>query len=184
MPPQTGKNAPKIRRLVVVSNRLPIVLVRGKQDEWQIEPGSGGLVTALAPILRNRGGLWIGWPGTCEKVNLDKIMSVRDHDAGYTLKPVTLTEEEINKYYYGFSNEIIWPLFHDLISRSNFDPTYWDVYQEVNLKFARVIARNTRTHDYIWVHDYQLMLVAKELRAMGIMRKIGFFLHIPFPQLT
>ncbi len=183
MPPQTGKNAHKIKRLVVVSNRLPIVLVRGEKGEWQIEPGSGGLVTALAPILRNRGGLWIGWPGTCEKVNLDKIMSVTDNDTGYTLKPVTLTEEEINKYYYGFSNEIIWPLFHDLISRCIFDPTYWDVYQEVNLKFARVIARNTRTHDYIWVHDYQLMLVAKELRAMGITRKIGFFLHIPFPQL-
>ncbi len=183
MLPQTSKNTPKIKRLVVVSNRLPIILVKEENGDWNIEPGSGGLVTALAPILRNRGGLWIGWPGTCERVNLDKIMAIANKNTGHNLKPVSLTEQEINKYYFGFSNEIIWPLFHDLISRCNFDPTYWEVYQEVNQKFARVIARNTTADDYIWVHDYHLMLVAKELQNIGIKRKIGFFLHIPFPQL-
>ncbi|MGA1876108.1 MAG: trehalose-6-phosphate synthase, partial [bacterium] len=123
------------KRLVVVSNRLPIVLVKNGDDAWQVEPGSGGLVTALAPILRNRGGLWIGWPGTCERISLDKMMEIAAQDTGYSLKPVFLTEEEINRYYYGFSNEIIWPLFHDLLSRCNFDTTYWEVYQKVNRKF-------------------------------------------------
>jgi len=97
------------------------------------------------------------------------------------LKPVVLTEEELNQYYLGFSNEIIWPLFHDFPSRCNFDPAYWDMYQAVNRKFAQVIAQNARANDYISVQDYHLMLVAKELRGMGVESNVGFFLHIPFP---
>ena len=173
----------RIQRLVIVSNRLPVILTRGDEGEWQVEPGSGGLVTALAPILRDWGGLWIGWPGTVEKGDLDNVLATGSEAAGYALTPVTLSEEEVNRYYLGFSNEIIWPLFHDLQTRCNFDPAYWDAYQEVNRKFAQVIAQNSNAHDYIWVHDYHLMLVARQLRDMGVERKIGFFLHTPFPPL-
>jgi len=151
--------------------------------QWQVQPSPGGLVTALAPILSERGGLWIGWPGTLEKVDLDELLAAASRDFGYILEPVSLTEEEINQYYFGFSNEIIWPLFHDLQTRCNFDPAYWKTYQAVNHKFAQVIAENARMEDYIWVHDYQLMLVAKELRSMGVENNIGFFLHTPFPPL-
>jgi len=174
-------NNPKIDRTIIVSNRLPIVLTKGDEGEWQIQPGSGGLVTALAPVLRDRGGLWIGWPGTLEDVDLDELLAIGSKSAGYTLKPVMLTAEEVNQYYFGFSNEILWPLFHSLQSRCNFDPAYWSTYQAVNRKFAQVIAENARANDYIWVHDYHLMLVAKELRAIGVECKVGFFLHIPFP---
>jgi trehalose 6-phosphate synthase len=170
-------------RLVIVSNRLPIALTRGVKGQWQVQPSPGGLVTAISPLLCKRGGLWIGWPGTLEKVHLDEILTVASRDLGYTVKVVSLTEEEIKEYYYGFSNEIIWPLFHDLQTRCNFDPAYWNAYQAVNRKFARVVAKHIRTEDYIWVHDYQLMLVAKELRSMGVDSKIGFFLHTPFPPL-
>lgn len=170
-------------RLIIISNRLPIALTRGFKDQWQVQPSPGGLVTAISPFLGRRGGLWIGWPGTLDKVHLDEILTVASRDLGYTLKAVSLTQEEIKEYYYGFSNEIIWPLFHDLQTRCNFDPAYWNAYQEVNRKFARVVAEHTRTEDYIWVHDYQLMLVAKELRSMGVDNKIGFFLHTPFPSL-
>ncbi|MFC1972631.1 trehalose-6-phosphate synthase [Chloroflexota bacterium] len=172
-----------IGRLVIVSNRLPISLIRTGTGQWQVEPSPGGLVTALAPLLSERGGLWIGWPGTLEKVDLDDILAVASRDLGYLIKPVSLTEEELNQYYFGFSNEIIWPLFHDLQTRCNFDPAYWNAYQAVNRKFAQVIADNTRRGDYIWVQDYQLMLVAKELRSIGLENKVGFFLHTPFPSL-
>lgn len=173
----------KIDRLLVISNRLPISLIRGNNKKWQVQPSTGGLVNALTPILRNMNGLWIGWHGTLAKVNLDEIIAIGSQNTGLALKPVILTREEINQYYLGFSNEIIWPLFHDLQSRCNFDPAYWNAYQAVNRKFTQVIAENARDNDYIWVHDYHFMLVAKELRSTGVKRRLGFFLHTPFPSL-
>ena len=114
-------------RVVIVSNRLPIVVAKREGGGWRIKPGQGGLVTALAPILRDRGGLWIGWPGTSEEVDFDRVVAAGSEQAGYLLKPVALTAEEIDQYYFGFSNEILWPLFHDLQSRCNFDPAYWEM---------------------------------------------------------
>ncbi len=180
----------KPKRLVVVSNRLPIVLNRTGHREWKIQPGSGGLVTALGPVLRHRGGLWIGWLGLPEsdcpsEEYLKDLISSGTHQTGYSLNHIHLCKEEIDRYYQGFSNEILWPLFHDLFSHCNFDQCYWDVYQKVNRKFAEEVVRNTDGDDYIWVHDYQLIMVANELRrmGMGMERHIGFFLHIPFPPL-
>jgi alpha,alpha-trehalose-phosphate synthase [UDP-forming] len=170
-----------IDRLVIVSNRLPIALTRVDTKQWKVQLSPGGLVTALTPILHERGGLWIGWPGTLEKVDLNELLAVASRDLGYILEPVLLTEEEVKQYYFGFSNEILWPLFHDLQTRCNFDPAYWHAYQTVNRKFAKVTAENAGMEDYIWIHDYQLMLVAKELRSMGVENKVGFFLHTPFP---
>ncbi|MFQ5559455.1 MAG: trehalose-6-phosphate synthase [Nitrospinota bacterium] len=171
-------------RLIVVSNRLPIVI---EQDDgqWVCRPGSGGLVTAMAPVLKNRGGQWIGWPGitTEHDVDHESILDAATENAGYSLKPVLLTEEEKNKFYFGFSNEIIWPLFHDLQTNCNFDPSYWKIYETVNKKFSDVIAKNYEQGDFIWVHDYHLINVAGQLREKGIDSKIGFFLHIPFPSL-
>jgi trehalose 6-phosphate synthase len=170
-------------RIVVVSNRLPIVLNKDNTGEWQIKPSSGGLVTALAPVVKERQGMWIGWPGTLEEANMAELLTKGSQEAGYTLKSVTLTPEEYNRYYLGCSNEIIWPLFHDLQSRCNFEPAYWSAYETVNRKFAQVIAENTTASDYIWIQDYHLMLVARELRLLTPDRKIGFFLHTPFPPL-
>jgi trehalose 6-phosphate synthase/phosphatase len=172
-------------RLITVSNRLPIVVAHEPGGEWRIDAGVGGLITALDPVMRNRGGLWIGWPGTVEEdgVDIDRLLWRAIGDIGYALKPVMLTAEERDKFYMGFSNEIIWPLFHDFQSRCNFDPSYWITYELVNRKFAEVTARNSRFGDYIWVHDYHLINVAGELRAMGLPNALGFFLHIPFPPL-
>jgi trehalose 6-phosphate synthase len=172
-------------RLVIVSNRLPVVLKKVEDGRWTVLPGSGGLVTALAPVLRNRGGLWIGWPGTTqtEELDLEKLLRDATKDSGYTFKPVSLTKEEVEGFYYGFANEILWPLFHDLQTRCNFDPSYWNTYQKVNRKYAEVISRNVTDVDHIWIHDYHLMTVARELREIGTASKIGYFLHIPFPPL-
>ena len=173
----------QLGRLIVVSNRLPVVL-ESDGGRWRAKPGSGGLVTALLPVLRDRGGMWIGWPGTSdEHAGLDEALAAVAHDAGYALRAVPLNHDEVEKFYQGFANEIIWPLFHDLHSLCNFDPAYWHTYTEVNHRYARIVAENTRPGDFIWVHDYHLMSVAAELRRLGHASRLAFFLHIPFPSL-
>ncbi len=167
-------------RLVAVSNRLPIKLVE-TPDGWDVRPGSGGLVTALAPVLKNRGGLWIGWPGITEEEEGPASLDFAFEQVGYQLHMVGLKASEIRDFYYGFSNEVLWPLFHDLLTRCNFVPAYWYANLDVNAKFAETVARSSREGDYIWVHDYHLMRVAHSLRSMGVARRMGFFLHIPFP---
>ena len=171
------------RRLVVVSNRLPVSIVKNENGEATVVPGSGGLVTALSPVLRNRGGIWIGWPGCNDTPNLDALLNEGGRETGYQLLPVKLSQEEIDGFYVGFSNEVLWMLFHDFISLCNFEPAYWPVYQRVNEKFAAAIALHTRPDDYIWVHDYHLLLIAAKLKAQGVKRRTGFFLHTPFPPL-
>lgn len=173
-------------RLVVVSNRLPVVLSREAGD-WQVEPGGGGLVAAMTPVLRQRGGTWIGWPGMVEEElgshesELQGLLDSAMRGSGYAVKPVMLTAEERDYFYYGFSNEVVWPLFHDFPAHCNFDPDYWQTYQHVNHKYAVVISRNVGPDDFLWVHDYHLMGVARELREMGATPRVGFFLHTPFP---
>lgn len=168
-------------RLVVVSNRLPVAL-HMEEGQWLVKPGAGGLVTALAPVLRDRGGVWIGWAGASDpSINLRELLDSFSDEAGYDLRTVQLSKEEVKGYYSGFSNEVIWPLFHDLQTRCHFDPTYWRIYLDVNFKFAEQVARHTEAKDYVWVHDYHLMHQAFFLKSMGVKRNTGFFLHIPFP---
>jgi trehalose 6-phosphate synthase/phosphatase len=180
-----SKYKEKDGRLVIVSNRLPVVLNR-RGKKWQARPGSGGLVTALLPVLRDRGGLWIGWPGLTDTQAIegfDAALAEASSNAGYRLLPVLLNEEERDRFYLGFSNEIIWPLFHDLQILCNFDPDYWKTYRAVNQKYAEVILENCRNEDYIWVHDYHLMTVSQALRDRGVQASVAFFLHTPFPPL-
>jgi len=174
------------KSIVVVSNRLPITVEKVEKGQWVTHSSAGGLVTAMGPVLRNHGGKWIGWLGAQEMpddVSLNNILSKSAKELGYTLIPVNITEEEIEKYYHGFSNEILWPLLHDYLSNCNFDPQYANAYRKVNRKFAQAIAEGTNADDYIWVQDYLLFLVARELRAIGVQRQTGFFLHTPFPPL-
>ena len=167
-------------RLVVVSNRLPVVLKK-REGQWELIPGSGGLISAMAPVLKHRGGVWVGWTGASDHGDARELVSNFSREAGYDLRPLTLTAEEVKGFYEGFSNEIIWPLFHDLHSQCNFVPEYWRSYMAVNHKFALEVADVSREEDYVWVHDYHLMHVAWMLKDMGAGRKIGFFQHIPFP---
>ena len=168
------------KRLIIVSNRLPVSLSR-EDGRWQVQPSAGGLVTALGPVLRNRGGVWVGWPGITDLPESREVLERATQGIGYTLVPVNLSDEELSQYYYGFSNEVIWPLFHSLQSICNYDPAYWQTYQNVNRKFAQIVADHARPDDYLWIHDYQLMNLAQELRALGTSVPLGFFLHIPFP---
>jgi trehalose 6-phosphate synthase/phosphatase len=183
LPEPLRPNERACNRLIVVSNRLPVVVSRSANGAYQSQPGSGGLVTALMPVLKDRGGLWIGWTGTngTETTELKAHLQEVTEEFGYAFEPVGLREEEVKGFYQGFSNEIIWPLFHDLLGQCRFDPAYWRSYVQVNRRYARAIAAEATDGDLIWVHDYHLMRVATDLRASGVRNRLGFFLHIPFP---
>jgi trehalose 6-phosphate synthase/phosphatase len=169
------------RRLIIVSNRLPVRLRESAPGEWNVVPSSGGLVTALAPVLRRHGGTWIGWPGKAGASVGALERRLNASAARYRLVPVALSEQEVEKFYGGFANRIVWPLFHDCFHLCNFEPAYWRAYESANLKFARKAAEVAQPGDIIWVHDYQLMGVGAALRRLGIDNEIGFFNHIPFP---
>ncbi len=167
-------------KLIVVSNRLPVTVLR-EGDRLEVRASSGGLVTALRPVVQSSDGYWVGGAGTEQKPEVESLLKKSGRDNGFHLIPVFLDEEERINFYRGFCNEIIWPLFHDLQSRCNFDPTYWKAYLSVNQRFAREVARVASKGSLIWVHDYQLMLAGLFLRKLGVRSKLGFFHHIPFP---
>jgi len=172
-----------MNRLIVVSNRLPFALDSAGEDLWTVTPATGGLVSAVEPVLRERGGTWIGWPGTAGEIPQEPLAKATRY-AGYKVVPVALSETERDEFYYGYSNEVIWPLFHDLQNFCNFEPAYWQAYKQVNERYADAIARCAQPDDFIWVHDYHLMYVAQALREQALSRKLRgltFFLHIPFP---
>ncbi len=166
-------------KLIVVSNRLPIAISK-EGDEMRVSSGSGGLVTAMAPVLQNRGGIWIGWAGSVEK-GLSKYLREFSREAGYLLRPVPLDEQDIQDFYRGFANEILWPLFHEFQMPNDYKTSYWEAYQTANEKFAAVAAASSKPGDFVWVHDYHLMLQASLLKKAEVERHTGFFLHIPFP---
>ena len=169
-----------IPKLVLVSNRIPISFST-EDGELKGQPSSGGLVTSLEPLLKVHGGIWVGSGGTEDSPQIRKILNEASGDNPYKFAPLFLTEEEQSNFYEGFSNEIVWPLFHDLQSRCNFDPRYWEFYERVNRKFADAVEEASCPDDLIWIHDYQLMQVAKSLRDRRPGARLAFFLHIPFP---
>ena len=175
---------PTTHRLLVVSNRLPIVLEK-KAGGWSYKPGSGGLVNALAPVLSHRGGVWIGWPGMplARGGAWQRVLAEGFRERGYDLVPVLLSAEEVKGFYEGFANAILWPLFHDLLGQCNFQPAFWYAYLAVNEKFADAVRRHSRRDDFIWIQDYQLIHVAELMRRRNDTPRVGFFLHIPFPPL-
>lgn len=167
-------------RLILVSNRLPLSFKR-ENGKLQAVPSSGGLIGALEPILKEHGGVWVGSAGTEDSPEIHRQLesAAREHKFAYA--PVILSEDEEANYYQGFSNEVLWPLFHDLQSRGVFDPVYWGYYQRVNGKFADAVQSIAGERDLIWVHDYQLMQVGRALRRHRPEAFLSFFLHIPFP---
>jgi trehalose 6-phosphate synthase/phosphatase len=167
-------------RLINVSNRLPIQ-IRKHAGEPRVLRSSGGLASALAAIWREHSGVWIGWPGPFEGPEVEQLLGRASRGRSYAMKPVPLSEEEVSKFYAGFANEIVWPLFHDMPTQCNFDPGYWETYERVNRKFARAVEETAQPDDFLWVHDYHLMLVAGYLRESRVRNRNGFFLHIPFP---
>jgi len=167
-------------RLIAVSNRLPVE-VKFRAGHPRLSQSAGGLATALDSIWRHSHGVWVGWAGAVDSDTASVLLQKAARGRSYSFKGVPLTRDEISKFYSGFANEIIWPLFHDMPSRCDFDPEFWEVYQRVNRRFGQAAADAANGHDLIWAHDYHLMLMGKYLREIGTKSRMGFFLHIPFP---
>jgi trehalose 6-phosphate synthase len=166
--------------LVVASNRLPIT-IDGTDGAATLKRSSGGLVSALTPIVENNGGTWVGWTGTEYDAQGAKLLERSCQGQRYSLAPIFLTTSECAGFYHGFSNEILWPLFHGFSSRCHFDSSFWSVYCQANQKFAAAIEAIAHPDSFLWVNDYHLMMVPRLIRARGLNQKLGYFHHIPFP---
>lgn len=160
---------------VVVANRLPVDLERLPDGTTKWKRSPGGLVTALEPILRRNKGAWVGWAGVAD-ADLEPVV-----EDGLELYPVPLSGAEIRDYYEGFSNATLWPLYHDVIVKPEYNRDWWNAYVEVNRRFAEATSKAAAQGATVWIQDYQLQLVPKMLRMLRPDLTIGFFLHIPFP---
>ena len=160
---------------VVVANRLPVdrVTEEDGSTSWRTSPG--GLVTALEPVMRQADGAWVGWSGAAGEA------PEPFHESDMQLVPVPLSEQEVARYYEGFSNGTLWPLYHDVIAPPEFHRDWWDDYVAVNRRFAEATAEQASQGATVWVQDYQLQLVPAMLRERRPDLRIGFFNHIPFP---
>jgi trehalose 6-phosphate synthase/phosphatase len=172
----------KKRRVIIVSNRLPVSVVPTK-TEVEIRPSSGGLATGLASFHRNSNGIWIGWPGFLPPSNSGKEMLQKKLLEEYQCLPVYLTTQEIRRYYDGFSNNTLWPLFHYFPVRCTYDATDWEYYQKVNRKFFEQVREIIQPDDIVWIQDYHLMLLPQLIRDVFADVAVGIFLHIPFPSM-
>lgn len=168
------------KRTIIISNRLP-VRIEKRANELHFIPSEGGLATGLGSYYKNGSNIWVGWPGYIPE-NEGEEQLIRTELAKLNLIPVFLSAEDLEGYYEGFSNEILWPICHYRLSYAVFDKAYWLAYQKVNQHFCEIIlAQNITSKDELWVHDYQLMLLPQLLRQQRIDLTIGYFQHIPFP---
>ena len=163
-------------RLLVVSNRAPVEVVRSA-DGVRVVRTVGGLAGALNDVLRQRGGLWIAWVG----LHAGEELPPGTAGLSYPIRAVRLKEREVNNYYAGFANQVLWPLCHMFPSRCAFQAAYWDAYRVANERFAAAVQAAAEPGDLVWVHDFHLCLVPGLLRAAGLPARVGVFWHIPFP---
>ncbi|HJR06905.1 MAG TPA: bifunctional alpha,alpha-trehalose-phosphate synthase (UDP-forming)/trehalose-phosphatase [Pyrinomonadaceae bacterium] len=169
-------------RLVVVSNRLPFTLKRAGDSAWRTDRSTGGLATAMGPILKRTGGIWIGWPGDSSDPSDERRQKTLKRWAERERYfAVDIPAEVAEGFYEGYANQTLWPLFHQFPSLLNFKPEHWQAYIEANRRFRDVVLEHLQPDDLVWVHDYQLMLLPELLREAVPDARIGFFLHIPFP---
>ncbi|KAI1913977.1 Trehalose-6-P synthase/phosphatase complex synthase subunit [Ophidiomyces ophidiicola] len=171
-------------RLLLVSNRLPITIKRSDDGKYDSSMSSGGLVSGLSGLSKTTQFQWYGWPGL--EIPEDEIEMVTNRlKEDYNAVPVFIDDELADRHYNGFSNSILWPLFHYHPGEITFDESAWNAYRDANRLFAKAIAKDVRDGDLVWVHDYHLMLLPSMLREeIGESKsnvKIGFFLHTPFP---
>ncbi|MCI1648224.1 MAG: bifunctional alpha,alpha-trehalose-phosphate synthase (UDP-forming)/trehalose-phosphatase [Bacteroides sp.] len=166
-------------KIIIISNRLPLRIVE-ENNEYKVIPSQGGLSTGLDSLETKNEKHWVGWPGmylkdSKEKATIDKQLTKQK------FHPVYLTPEQIEKYYEGYSNNILWPLCHYFPSYIHYENGYWEAYKEVNALFCEAALKIIEPGDIVWVQDYQLMLLPRMLRDAISDISIGYFHHIPFP---
>ena len=173
------------RRLLLVSNREPYVRKRTPAG-IRFERTTGGLVTALDPVMRESGGVWVAWQPESEPREgappSEPRFQVPGEGPQFTLRQVPLSKAEVARYYYGFANRALWPLCHYFVDRCRFDEEEWRQYERINDRFADVVVEEAAAGDVVWVHDYHFCLLPQKVRERRRHAgPIAFFLHIPFP---
>ncbi len=159
-------------RLIVVSNRISRPAGRGAAQ-------TGGLAMALTAGLRAYNGLWFGWSGNTTPEFTGEITTTRSD--GITIATIDLEDVDVQEYYNGYANRTLWPVFHYRIDLAAYDRSFNQGYDRVNRRFAETIRPLIEPDDIVWIHDYHLIPMARELRRLGVRNRIGFFLHIPWP---
>lgn len=169
-------------QVLIVSNRLP-VSVKKVDGKLEFYPSLGGLATGLSSYVRDRKSIWIGWPGIAnEEVTEREKQLIAKELAKHKCRPVFLSKHQIDDFYNGYSNGVLWPIFHTMAMAKGVEQArYWKAYRTVNQLFADTVLSLASDDSVIWVHDYQLLLLPEMLRAEHPNGHIGFFLHIPFP---
>ena len=174
-------------RLLVVSNRLPITI--SEDSDLKFKESVGGLVSGLKAYLECSNSkscnsvcdyVWVGWPGTTIKESMKEKVQSKVY-SNFHAHPVFLSESAMEKFYHGFCNRTIWPLFHYFTSNVSYDNANWQYYKKVNVMFCEAVMQILRPDDIVWIQDYHLMLLPRLLRERVTGVPIGFFLHIPFP---
>ena len=161
-----------ISRLIVVSNR-----VSAPKDP--AAGSAGGLAMALSAALRTYDGLWFGWSGgTVDHWTPEARIEDR---GGVTVALVDLEAQDVEEYYNGYANRTLWPLFHHRVDLTAYERSYGEGYERTNARFAEVLAPLIQPDDLIWIHDYHMIPLARDLRRLGVRNRIGFFLHTPWP---
>ena len=163
-------------RLVVVSNRAPVEMTAAA-GERRFRRTVGGLATALDVTLRERPGVWVAWART----TINEIVPPSETGLPYPIHAVRLSDREIDNYYGGFANQVLWPLCHIFPNRCEFDPAFWGAYKRVNERFAKTVCELAEPGDTVWVNDFHLCLVPGYLRVACAPVRTGLFWHIPFP---
>lgn len=168
-------------KTIIISNRLPLQV--GIEDgKLSVTPSVGGLATGLKSFHRDGDSIWIGWSGLTQEEIPEHLMDeVQEKAKEEACVAVNFTSEEIDGFYYGFSNRSIWPLFHYFTEYTEWESWQWETYKKVNQKYADAVVEHYEEGDQIWVHDYQLLLVPNMIREQRQDATIGFFNHIPFP---
>lgn len=167
-------------RLLIISNRLPINIVKRK-DKLYYQPSVGGLATGIGSIYKSYQSIWIGWPGIAIEKIRGREGDIKTKLLSENCYPVFLSQDNIKNFYYGFCNKIIWPLFHYFPHYAIYNESFWRAYKKVNETFRDTVIKVAEPEDIIWIHDYHLMLLPKLIREKIADATIGFFLHIPFP---
>lgn len=166
-------------KTIIVSNRLPIKIERGAHG-LEYHPSAGGLATGLGSIYKEGNNLWLGWPG----LFMENESEEKEITAGLkkeNMRPVFLSQRDIEEFYEGFSNSTLWPLFHYFTRYAVYEDYQWEAYKRVNQMFCDEILKYAEPDDVLWIHDYQLLLLPEMLREALPNASIGFFNHIPFP---
>jgi alpha,alpha-trehalose-phosphate synthase [UDP-forming] len=161
--------------LVIVANRLPVHCADPGSGPVHWHPSPGGLASALRPVVQDPRAVWVGWPGQAGPVRSPLPVD------GVTMAAVPLDSADVQDYYNGFSNGTLWPLYHDIAARPEYNDRWWSRYVAVNERFAAATTDCAAPHATVWIHDYHLQLVPALLRARRPDLTIGFFSHIPFP---